>query len=67
MSEEDILPPISGHTVIYSDNPEPCAYLFGGWDGKRLFNDLWMWRVGEEHESGWHRLRKPEEALKETT
>ena len=61
MSEE-ILPPVSGHSLIYSETPVKCAYLFGGWDGARLFNDLWMFRVDEQ---SWCRLRRPEELLKQ--
>ena len=46
MSEE-LLPAVSGHSLIYSETPVRCAYLFGGWDGDRLFNDLWMFRFDE--------------------
>ena len=59
---DEILPPVSGHTLVYSDVPVRRAYLFGGWDGTKLFNDLWIWNVDDQE---WKRLRKPEELLEE--
>lgn len=48
LSSDDILPALSGHTMIYSDVPVKCAFVFGGWDGNHLLpNDLWMWLVDE--------------------
>ena len=59
LSSDDILPALSGHTMVYSEIPAPCAYVFGGWDGNRLLsNDLWMWKIEQQE---WQRLRKPEE------
>ena len=57
MSEE-FLPCLSGHSVIYSETPVKRAYLFGGYDGAKAHNDLWMWKVEEQ---AWERIRKPEE------
>ena len=60
MSEVDLLPPLTGHSLVYSETPVKCAYLFGGWDGTTLFNDLWIFNLEEQ---AWKRLRKPEEQV----
>ena len=57
---EDILPSVSGHSLIYSETPIKCVYLFGGFDGTRVYNDLWMWKLEDQ---AWSRLRKPDELL----
>ena len=59
---EQILPPISGHSIVYSEVPRKCIYLFGGWDGKTVYNDLWMFGIEEQ---SWTRLLKPEEQFDE--
>ena len=55
------LRPLSGHTATYSPLFKKI-YLFGGYDGKQVFNDMWIFDIESEH---LLRVLKPEERIEE--
>lgn len=48
----DLPSPRGGHQLVV-DSARGAAYLFGGWDGERDLNDLWLYNIAD---SRWRRL-----------
>ena len=54
---EQTLRAVSGHTVVHSPLFNKL-YLFGGFDGKQVFKDLWIFDLDSE---SWEKLATAED------